>query len=121
MNWEKFQTYGQSSEKSFEMLCNQLFENWCKEECKDTLAPFVIVNGAGGDGGVESYAVLKHRDSKKCCCPAPFLTPSCSHRLTCYNETKKHQPLRGVLMKEKPCLPEELRKQRLSFGAALSA
>lgn len=36
MNWERFQTYGQSSEKSFEMLCNQLFENWCKEECKDT-------------------------------------------------------------------------------------
>lgn len=59
MNWERFQTYGQSSEKSFEMLCNQLFENWCKEECKDTLASFVIVNGAGGDGGVESYAVLK--------------------------------------------------------------
>lgn len=58
MNWERFQTYGQSSEKSFEMLCNQLFD-WCKEECKDTLAPFVIVNGAGGDGGVESYAVLK--------------------------------------------------------------
>lgn len=59
MNWDRFQTYGQSSEKSFEMLCNQLFENWCKEEYKDTLTSFVIVNGAGGDGGVESYAVLK--------------------------------------------------------------
>lgn len=59
MNWNRFQTYDQSSEKSFEMLCNQLFENWCKEEYKDTLDSFIIVNGAGGDGGVESYATLK--------------------------------------------------------------
>ena len=58
MNWNTLQTYGLSSEKSFEMLCNQLFENWCKEEYKDSLVSFSVVNGAGGDGGVESYAVL---------------------------------------------------------------
>ena len=59
MNWEKFQTYGQSSEKTFEMLCNQLFANWCRETYKDALSSFAVVNGAGGDGGVESFAVLK--------------------------------------------------------------
>lgn len=59
MNWDRLQTYGLSSEKSFEMLCNQLFENWCKEAYKDSLFSFAVVNGAGGDGGVESYAVLK--------------------------------------------------------------
>lgn len=59
MNWERLQTYGLSSEKSFEMLCNQLFENWCKEEYKASLSSFSVVDGAGGDGGVESYAVLK--------------------------------------------------------------
>ena len=61
MNWEKLQTYGLSSEKTFEMLCNQLFENWCKEEYKSSLFSFSVVNGAGGDGGVESYAVLKDK------------------------------------------------------------
>jgi len=59
MNWERFQTYGLSPERSFEMLCNQLFENWCKEEYESSLFSFSVVNGAGGDGGVESYAVLK--------------------------------------------------------------
>ncbi len=58
MNWNTLQTYGLSSEKSFEMLCNQLFENWCKEEYGTELFSFHIVNGAGGDGGVESYAEL---------------------------------------------------------------
>ena len=58
MNWDRLQTYGLSSEKSFEMLCNQLFENWCKEEYGSSLQSFCVVNGAGGDGGVESYAVL---------------------------------------------------------------
>lgn len=61
MNWEKFQTYGLSSEKAFEMLCNQLFENWCREEYENELYSFTVVNGAGGDGGVESYAMLNDK------------------------------------------------------------
>ena len=58
MNWDTLQTYGLSPDKSFEILCNQLFENWCKEEYNTSLISFSVVNGAGGDGGVESYAVL---------------------------------------------------------------
>lgn len=58
MNWTRFQTYGTSPDKAFEMLCNQLFENWCKSEYSTQLASFNVVNGAGGDGGVESYAIL---------------------------------------------------------------
>ena len=58
MNWTKFQTYDQSPDKAFETLCNQLFENWCKKEYRSLLASFCVVNGAGGDGGVESYATL---------------------------------------------------------------
>lgn len=60
MNWNRLQTYGLSPEKSFEMLCNQLFENWCKEKYKDEILSFSVVNGAGGDGGVESYAILSN-------------------------------------------------------------
>lgn len=58
MNWTSFQTHNDAPTKAFEVLCNQLFENWCKEEYKTCLMSFNIVNGAGGDGGVESYAVL---------------------------------------------------------------
>lgn len=59
MNWTKFQTYGMGPEKAFEMLCNQLFENWSKEEYEEaSIDSFCIVNGAGGDGGVESYVTL---------------------------------------------------------------
>ena len=59
MNWTKFQTYGMAPDKAFEVLCNQVFENWCKEDYKSDIASIRVVNGAGGDGGVESYAVLK--------------------------------------------------------------
>ena len=58
MDWTKFQNYSESNTKAFETLCNQLFENWCKEEYKETITAFQIVNGAGGDGGVESFAML---------------------------------------------------------------
>lgn len=60
MNWTHFQTYGMAPDKAFEVLCNQLFENWSKEEYKSDIASIRVVNGAGGDGGVESYAVLKN-------------------------------------------------------------
>lgn len=61
MNWTRFQTYGMAPDKAFEVLCNQLFENWCKEQYGTTIASIRIVNGSGGDGGVESYAVLQDR------------------------------------------------------------
>lgn len=58
MNWVNFHMYNDAPTKAFEILCNQLFENWCKEQYKSELVSFHVVNGAGGDGGVESYAVL---------------------------------------------------------------
>lgn len=60
MNWANFQTYNDAPTKAFEILCNQLFENWCKENHLSELKSFHVVNGAGGDGGVESYAVLSN-------------------------------------------------------------
>lgn len=62
MNWTQFQTHGMAPDKAFEMLCNQLFENWCREEYPNSIASISVVNGAGGDGGVESYAVLLNGD-----------------------------------------------------------
>lgn len=59
MNWDTFQTHNEAREKAFEILCNQLFENWCLSEYKTNFHSFYVVNGAGGDGGVESYVELK--------------------------------------------------------------
>lgn len=61
MNWTNSQTYNEAPTEAFETLCNQLFENWCKETYDNELSSFRVVNGAGGDGGVESYAVLSDK------------------------------------------------------------
>ena len=58
MNWQHFQTYNEASTRAFEAMCNQLFELWVNREYRDTTRSFVVVNGSGGDGGVESYARL---------------------------------------------------------------
>ncbi len=62
MNWQTFQTHNQSPEKAFESLCNQLFENWARQEYLNDILYFTVVNGAGGDGGIESYTVLQNGD-----------------------------------------------------------
>ncbi|GGC35869.1 hypothetical protein GCM10011386_30010 [Parapedobacter defluvii] len=48
-------TYSNAPERAFETLCSQLFENWVKRQYDD-ISYFSVVNGAGGDGGVEAYA-----------------------------------------------------------------
>lgn len=58
MEWTKFNTHGESSNRAFEVMCNILFESWCKSEYKDHMKYFSFVNGSGGDGGVEAYATL---------------------------------------------------------------
>ncbi len=58
MNWQHFQTYNEAPTRAFEAMCNQLFELWVNKEYKNNKESFVVVNGAGGDGGVESYATL---------------------------------------------------------------
>ncbi len=58
MDWTKFNNHGESNNRAFEVMCNLLFESWCKETYKDDLVQFAFVNGAGGDGGVEAYGIL---------------------------------------------------------------
>lgn len=59
MDWNRFNTYGLSSEKAFETLCCSLFEKYCRRIFKDNVVYFTRVNGDGGDGGIEAYTVLK--------------------------------------------------------------
>ena len=46
MNWTTFQTHNMAADKAFEVMCNQLFENWCKEQYTTTLSSFSVVNGS---------------------------------------------------------------------------
>lgn len=55
MNWQHFQTYNEAETRAFEAMCNQLFELWVNRNYQDKKLSFVVVNGAGGDGGVESF------------------------------------------------------------------
>lgn len=59
MDWQHFQTHNQANTRAFEAFCNQLFERYCKRKYAENIKEFAIVNGSGGDGGVESYAKLK--------------------------------------------------------------
>ena len=60
MNWNKFNTFGESKEKAFEILSNQIFKVYCEKTYKDKMIKFVAINGAGGDGGIEAYAELSN-------------------------------------------------------------
>ncbi len=62
MDWTKFSNHGESDYHAFEVMCNLLFENWCREEYGGKLVQFAFVNGAGGDGGVEAFGVLDNGD-----------------------------------------------------------
>lgn len=59
MNWTNFKTHNQAPTQAFESYCIQLFERWVRRTYNEDLKNFYIVNGAGGDGGVEAYAELK--------------------------------------------------------------
>ncbi|MDE6058785.1 MAG: hypothetical protein K2G44_01945 [Clostridia bacterium] len=58
MNWSTMQTHGEAQTRAFEIICNQLFDNWSSEEYKAQIQSHNVVNGAGGDGGVESFVTL---------------------------------------------------------------
>lgn len=62
MNWTKFITHGDSPQNAFETLCNQLFERYLKRTYKTDLIKFRVINGAGGDGGIEAYGQLSSGD-----------------------------------------------------------
>lgn len=62
MNWNKFTTYSDSPQNAFETLCNQLFERHLRRIYTDSLTKFRVINGAGGDGGIEAYGQLSSDD-----------------------------------------------------------
>lgn len=62
MNWGAFKTYEMGYRSAFETLNNQLFERYIKRTYGPSLVHFRVINGAGGDGGVEAYAAISSGD-----------------------------------------------------------
>lgn len=50
MDWTRFDNHGESNNHAFEVMCNLLFESWCKDTYGEELTHFSFVNGDGGDG-----------------------------------------------------------------------
>lgn len=57
--WNSFNTYDLSPEDAFETMNNQLFERFLYSNFREDLIHFRVINGSGGDGGIEAYGLLK--------------------------------------------------------------
>ncbi|WP_312139352.1 hypothetical protein [Sphingobacterium sp.] len=60
MDFNNFKTYSDSPQNAFETFCTQLFERYLRRKYGSDLVKFRIVNGKGGDGGIEAYGELKN-------------------------------------------------------------
>lgn len=58
MDFKNFKTYSDSPQNAFETFCTQLFERYLRRKYGSNLIKFRVVNGAGGDGGIEAYGEL---------------------------------------------------------------
>jgi hypothetical protein len=58
MNWQTFQHHGEAPARAFEAFVTHLFERWCVRTFGDRLRRQHALDGKGGDGGVEAFAVL---------------------------------------------------------------
>lgn len=62
MSFNNFKNYGDSPQNAFETFCTQLFERYLRRKHGSNLVKFRVVNGAGGDGGIEAYGELANGD-----------------------------------------------------------
>lgn len=62
MSFDNFKTYGDSPQTAFETMCTQLFERYLRRTYGSVLLKFRVINGAGGDGGIEAYGELLNGD-----------------------------------------------------------
>lgn len=60
--WNSFNTYGLSHQDAFETLCNQLFEKFLIRTYNTELRDFKVINGSGGDGGIEACGKLNNNN-----------------------------------------------------------
>lgn len=64
MDWSNFKTQGQAPTRAFEALAGMLFERWNRSQHQHELDRVILINGVGGDGGVEALAY--YSDGSRC-------------------------------------------------------
>jgi hypothetical protein len=116
MNWEHFQTYNDASTHAFEAMCNQLFELWCRRNYSNDLKSFFVVNGAGGDGGVEAYTVMND-DSIIAVQSKWFRNTIEDSQITqIKNSIKTALKIRPLIKKYIICVPRDLSSDKMGKG-----
>lgn len=58
MDWTRFNTHGDAPAASIETLLSLPFERGCRARYDKGLADVYLLDGSGGDGGVETFAEL---------------------------------------------------------------
>ncbi|MFS0594425.1 hypothetical protein AB1L05_22895 [Cytobacillus horneckiae] len=116
MNWQHFQTYNEAPTQAFESMCNQLFELWCNKTYPNSLKSFTTVNGSGGDGGVESFAIK--RDETVIGMQAKWFLNSISSGQfgQIRNSIKTALKVRPLIKKYIVCIPRDLSADRIGKG-----
>lgn len=116
MNWEHFQTYNDAPTHAFEAMCNQLFELWCRRNYSNDLKSFFVVNGAGGDGGVEAYTVMN--DDSIIAVQSKWFRNSIedSQITQIKNSVKTAMKIRPLIKKYIICVPRDLSSVKMGKG-----
>jgi hypothetical protein len=116
MNWSVFNTYGLGHRDAFETLNNQLFERFINRTYIGGIKRFKVVNGTGGDGGVEAFAELQNGNiiglqSKW------FLNALDKNELDqIYNSIGTAKKIRSALKEYIICIPHDVSSVRIGKG-----
>lgn len=116
MNWEHFQTYNDAPTHAFEAMCNQIFELWCRRSYSNSIKSFFVVNGAGGDGGVEAYTVMN--DDSIIAVQSKWFRNSIedSQITQIENSVKTAMKIRPLVRKYIICVPRDLSSLKMGKG-----
>ena len=120
MLWTNLITYGHAQAQAFEILCCSLFEKYCLREYSEKIEYITRVNGAGGDGGVEAFALLKTRE-------VVALQTKWFYDSFSKNQIAQIQESLDTAIKVRPeithyvvCIPRDLTSKRIVKGNKLS-
>lgn len=116
MDWTRFNSFGESKNKAFEAMCNQLFELWCRRTYKEEIQGFMIINGSGGDGGVEAIAKLKNE--KIIAVQAKWFPERIENNQInqIRNSINEAMKIRPSIVKYIVCIPRDLTSMRVTKG-----
>ena len=112
MNWNKFNTFGASKEKAFEILSNQIFKVYCEKTYKNQMEKFVVINGAGGDGGIEAYAEISNGNIIAIQSKCFFDVIDASKVNQIRNSIKTAKKIRGNIQKYIVSVPRDLANKK---------